>query len=1517
MWNAELGLFVEKDNMDRESRFSGQAQQHYQQGSNAGQNWDQSSIGRPSNNQDQMARGFQYTRGSGQDQGQPSQHCGGRGQQGHDGRGQYLHGNNRSQDQGQQSHYDDDSVQQVDNGRGQGHDVRGQGHTYRRQGHNGRGQGHTNRGQGHNGRGQGHDERGQSYDGRGQDQFGEMSGSNRRSDNQGDGLLPDPILQPLMPFQSQAQMAPTFAQSPTCCYMQSPQQKNYTRQPLSRSSFVSSLNTEGVNNITGNMNRCRSTASINSEGSNNSNSRQTVGNRKQRRCKELKMTTHLNNTDESEGPGNMARSFSVRNIDDNQDLGARSKQFTDLQKNSNDDIDNQPCLTSRGRGRGRGGSMGRGQHSEINHYHRGGVGIELKGSSRGRTINSGIRPDNSSQTMHEPVMGSASRPVVYRGMNNRKHGRSALAGARETSGDYVVNEDDNVTENDDDNINVTDNGANQSLFRCRRLFRGIGSRGRIRGHWHGFVGKQYAVNEDASTCSGSSKGDFDEDMSTTSDISRTASSIADDLSEAGVNDVPESRVKDSNGEISLVDISTVRLRTLKNRIMRYNKKLAVMRKKNEDGANIKQFTKQLEEMKRVYGERVQNEDDPNKLMSQNMDTDVRHKQKKRNRPNRNKNNNEVPQEANVDCIRKLISKFDDILADAPNAATDKQSSIPHQQPLKADSKQDAAEKAIQSVTDTRKRNPSKTSCEPDVNEIVKFIVRTFQGKGQPEEIVRESGLFPVDFDAFDWFCKMKDRFNVLERNGIIIAVFVYCKEATYCMDYISKESCSKDECQRYHVCKQMLSGLCAYGEKCRFFHDLLDGRNKKISEKLGFSNVFTNDDICSILKVRFPHICPTWIGNGSCIDPTCIDLHLCPRYVLDQCLEGNACSMIHDTLSEHNKPIIKCFRMEKWNDVIFKRALYMIRQPAVETEETEPIETNAKETDPSDDLVICDLNLTGSCCQNCPNIHSSLHLPYLWQVKFSGFWFTHPMSEDLERAFCDNKHRSDIFVLIHNGILLKVEIIFKPSIVALVDKIDDDGIMQQADVRRLSTPSYVDSSDHSASFSTQWRWYWEDDDRTWNLFEPDTLQHTLEIKFLAKQHDYNYSRNNYQFKYSIDFNAMVQQNIDTRKQRAIKRCPIFVSSNHVENKSFPKSLSPAPVIETPLPVDWVPWDLAHPFELVMLDENSVDYQKVSGSFYKTLDRQQHTIESIFRLQNHNLWSLFCNQEKLMEANFQRIGSKLPLNKPYLFHGTDSLDAVRGICINNFDYRVSGKNGTMYGEGAYFARDAKYSHRYTKPPLRFMFMVPVLVGQYTKGNQTYRRPPNKPGSDHELFDSCVNDVSRPSIYVLSDKNKYYPEFLIHYKNVYEEDIECGIPSSRHTSARAFGHVPSANVSSTNVSGSSAYASGVHTSSRAGGAGVTPYPSHSSQSTQPTVYPGHQLAVYPGYSASSHTGSPTLAQSPMSSASNPYSPSSPSSAPNQYSPQRASSPKQHSTYIASFGRTTPAPQPKKEDSSCCLQ
>jgi hypothetical protein len=124
---------------------------------------------------------------------------------------------------------------------------------------------------------------------------------------------------------------------------------------------------------------------------------------------------------------------------------------------------------------------------------------------------------------------------------------------------------------------------------------------------------------------------------------------------------------------------------------------------------------------------------------------------------------------------------------------------------------------------------------------------------------------------------------------------------------------------------------------------------------------------------------------------------------------------------------------------------------------------------------------------------------------------------------------------------------------------------------------------------------------------------------------------------------------------------------------------------------------------------------------------------------------------------------------------------------------------MYGNGVYFAKDPSFALDYCTDELggkpirslalpRFrrlnidcdtalpttttttkqfkMYVVKALVGDYTKGERGMKEPPTKndPNNPSLLFDSVVNDVKSPSIFVIFQDHQYYPEYLITFEYI---------------------------------------------------------------------------------------------------------------------------------------------------------
>ena len=63
----------------------------------------------------------------------------------------------------------------------------------------------------------------------------------------------------------------------------------------------------------------------------------------------------------------------------------------------------------------------------------------------------------------------------------------------------------------------------------------------------------------------------------------------------------------------------------------------------------------------------------------------------------------------------------------------------------------------------------------------------------------------------------------------------------------------------------------------------------------------------------------------------------------------------------------------------------------------------------------------------------------------------------------------------------------------------------------------------------------------------------------------------------------------------------------------------------------------------------------------------------------------------------------------------------------------------------------------------MYLARVLTGEYTVGNNSIIVPPPKNAQldQHVLFDSTVDNVANPSIFVVYTDAQAYPAYIIKY------------------------------------------------------------------------------------------------------------------------------------------------------------
>lgn len=125
----------------------------------------------------------------------------------------------------------------------------------------------------------------------------------------------------------------------------------------------------------------------------------------------------------------------------------------------------------------------------------------------------------------------------------------------------------------------------------------------------------------------------------------------------------------------------------------------------------------------------------------------------------------------------------------------------------------------------------------------------------------------------------------------------------------------------------------------------------------------------------------------------------------------------------------------------------------------------------------------------------------------------------------------------------------------------------------------------------------------------------------------------------------------------------------------------------------------------------------------------------------------------------------------LFHGTTAIESI----VNSTDGHgflplLTGTAvGGLFGDGTYFARDAKYSDAYartlpsdTGQKQKQMLVVEVMVGKWTRGKKGVKVMPLLPGQQYARYNSLVNDRNDPSIFVIHHSNQAYPAYLITYE-----------------------------------------------------------------------------------------------------------------------------------------------------------
>ena len=174
------------------------------------------------------------------------------------------------------------------------------------------------------------------------------------------------------------------------------------------------------------------------------------------------------------------------------------------------------------------------------------------------------------------------------------------------------------------------------------------------------------------------------------------------------------------------------------------------------------------------------------------------------------------------------------------------------------------------------------------------------------------------------------------------------------------------------------------------------------------------------------------------------------------------------------------------------------------------------------------------------------------------------------------------------------------------------------------------------------------------------------------------------------------------------------------------------------------------------------------------------IIKIERIQNTWLWETYQMSKKRMSDKNDGV-----VNEKNLFHGPrknepkDIYNSEQG-----FDHRLA--SAGLFGEGTYFAAEAKYSHKYAyQLPLGInshqLFLANVITGisyRCKPYEHSLNVPPKKSEQmglasvssaamfEGERYDSVCGHTSGSDIYVVYELGRVYPAYLITYKQKYD-------------------------------------------------------------------------------------------------------------------------------------------------------
>ena len=278
-------------------------------------------------------------------------------------------------------------------------------------------------------------------------------------------------------------------------------------------------------------------------------------------------------------------------------------------------------------------------------------------------------------------------------------------------------------------------------------------------------------------------------------------------------------------------------------------------------------------------------------------------------------------------------------------------------------------------------------------------------------------------------------------------------------------------------------------------------------------------------------------------------------------------------------------------------------------------------------------------------------------------------------------------------------------------------------------------------------WQWQKEDGTWHDYDR-IANDAIEKLLTDKTYQYTFTGNNQTYAITkLSDDTAEQINIKTHKRRKARRTQ-KQRVDDIDDMKYP---------------EW--WDMRYidaeygKTVLIELDLSTSPGKDVVNNFKKTCPYT--TVVKVESVQSQMLYDKYLSARHFM---IKLVGEN-NLNERDLYHGTKQIDVMKKVYTEGF-MKVFNR-AAAYGEGTYFARDASYSADgycgYDGNTGTYqMFQCKVITGQSHQGSGNYKLTTWPKKANDLKYDSLVDDVSNPSIFVIHENGRTYPMFIIHFK-----------------------------------------------------------------------------------------------------------------------------------------------------------